>query len=363
MAIKTRVLVAMSGGVDSSVAAALLLERGYEVIGVTMQIWPDLDGNDISREGGCCSITAVEDARRVANKLGIPYYVMNFKSIFEEKVINYFKDQYSLGKTPNPCIACNRYIKFESLLNRALALDAKFIATGHYATIKFDEAIGRYIIRKSFDIHKDQTYALYNLTQKQLKHILMPLGEYKKEEIRKIASQMDFEVADKPDSQEICFVINDDYKSYLKEEIPDKLHRGYIKDTEGNVLGTHEGIALYTIGQRKGLGISSTKPLYVIDINLNENTVIVGTGDEVYGKGLLAGDTNFIPFDELNKPMEVTAKIRYSAKEARAVINPVLDKRVNVLFEEPQRAITPGQSVVFYKDDLLIGGGIIEKKL
>jgi tRNA-specific 2-thiouridylase len=357
---KKKVVVAMSGGVDSSLAAALLVEQGYEVIGITMQIWPSDQVDE--KAGGCCSLSAVEDARRVACQLGIPFYVLNFRSQFEEKVINYFCDEYLGGRTPNPCIACNRYIKFELLLDRAMGLGADYIATGHYASIKYDEEKERYLLIKAKDKSKDQTYALFNLTQDQLSHTIFPLGGYEKTETRKLAGERGLRVATKPDSQEICFV-QDDYESFLRERIPDVVEPGPFLDTAGNRIGTHKGIPFYTIGQRKGLGLALGKPAYVVDIDVKNNAVIIGNDDEVYGSGLIARDLNFIPFARLEKPLRVKAKIRYSAPEAEAEISLIRDDAVKVLFEKPQRAITPGQAVVFYDGNIVVGGGTIECRI
>jgi tRNA-uridine 2-sulfurtransferase len=360
---KGRVVVAMSGGVDSSLAAALLLRQGYEVIGVTMQIWQTDMPEDDADNRGCCSISAVGDARRVADKLGIPFYVMNFRELFKEKVIDYFCDEYAQGRTPNPCIACNRYIKFEALLHKAFGLGAQYLATGHYARISYDEQAKRYIIRKGFDIKKDQSYALYNLSQKELPYILMPLGEYTKVQTREMAREIGLAVAEKPDSQEICFVPNDDYGSYLKEKIPAAIKPGKFVSTDGRVLGTHQGLPFYTVGQRKGLGIAWGKPMYVVALNPEKNEIILGEDAEVLGSELLAGDLNFIPFAQLTEPVDVQAKIRYSAKESPATLYPLADGKVRVVFRDKQRAITPGQAVVFYDGDLLVGGGVIETQI
>ncbi|MEQ2130259.1 tRNA 2-thiouridine(34) synthase MnmA [Caldanaerobacter subterraneus KAk] len=358
-----RVVVGMSGGVDSSVAAYLLKEQGYEVIGVTMQIWQDKDEEAVRVEGGCCSLAAVNDARRVANKIGIKYYVMNFKDVFKEKVIDYFVDEYLRGRTPNPCIACNKYIKFEELLKRAWMIDAYYVATGHYAIKEYDEERGRYLLKKSVDTSKDQTYVLYNLTQTQLEHILFPLGKYKKDEVRELAKNLGLPVASKPDSQEICFVTDNDYGKFIRENAKEEIKPGEFRDTRGRFLGYHKGIIHYTIGQRKGLGISVGKPLYVVDIDAENNVVVLGYGDEVYGDELISYNNNFISIDKLEKEMRVKAKIRYTAKEQDAVIRPLEDGRVFVKFDNPQRAITPGQSVVFYDGDIVVGGGIIERKV
>ncbi|CDI49608.1 tRNA-specific 2-thiouridylase MnmA [Clostridium tetani 12124569] len=354
---KKKVLVGMSGGVDSSVAAYLLKEQGYEVIGATMQIWQD-DKEFIEREGGCCSLSAVADARRVANKIGIPFYVMNFKDAFKKNVIDYFVDEYMEGRTPNPCVACNKFIKFSSFLDKAMNLGIDYVATGHYAII--EKQNNRYIIRKSEDDKKDQTYALYNLTQFQLERTLMPCGRYKKSEIREIAKKIGLRVHNKKDSQEICFIPDNDHGKYIKNRFPSKVRQGNFVDKSGNVLGTHKGIVYYTIGQRKGLDIALGKPMYVVDINPFRNEVVLGNLDDLLNTELIAKDVNYIPFDNLKEPMEVEAKIRYSQIPSKAVITPMEDGRVKVNFNEKQRAITKGQSVVFYKGDLLIGGGIIE---
>ncbi|MBY6996252.1 tRNA 2-thiouridine(34) synthase MnmA [Clostridium botulinum] len=355
---KKKVLVGMSGGVDSSVAAYLLKEQGYEVIGVTMQIWQD-DEEFIEKEGGCCSLSAVADARRVANKIGIPFYVMNFKDAFKRNVIDYFVDEYMEGRTPNPCIACNKFIKFSSFLDKAMAMGIDYVATGHYAII--EKHNDRYIIKKSEDDKKDQTYALYNLTQFQLERTLMPCGQYKKSKIREIAKEIGLRVYNKKDSEEICFIPDNDHGRYIKNRFPNKVREGNFVDKQGNILGTHKGIVYYTIGQRKGLGIAFGKPMYVVDINPFRNEVVLGDLEDLLNTELIAKDTNYIPFDTLKEPMEVEAKIRYSQTPSKAIITPIEDDRVRVNFHEKQRAITKGQSVVFYKDDLLIGGGIIEK--
>lgn len=358
---KETVVVGMSGGVDSSVAAYLLKEQGYNVIGITMTLVP----KDVFYEekvGGCCSISAVNDARRVADQLGIYYYVMNFREVFEKKVINYFIDEYLAGRTPNPCIACNKYIKFDEFLRKANALGAKYVATGHYASIKYDEERKRYLLIRSRDVKKDQTYMLYNLTQHQLAHTLMPLGGYTKEQVRKIAEDIGLLVFNKPDSEEICFVPDNDYAGFIERRVPDKVEKGYFVDVKGNILGEHKGIVHYTIGQRKGLGLALGRPVFVVDIIPEKNLVVVGDEREVFKNKLYAEDLNFIPFDKLEGPMRVSAKIRYTAKEANATITPYKDG-VMVEFDEPQRAITKGQSVVFYDGDIVVGGGVIKEVL
>ncbi|MCY6484720.1 tRNA 2-thiouridine(34) synthase MnmA [Clostridium aestuarii] len=352
-----KVVIGMSGGVDSSVAAYLLKKQGYDVIGVTMQIWQEVEEAEL-REGGCCSLSAVDDARRVADKLDIPFYIMNFKEAFKKNVIDYFIDEYMEGRTPNPCIACNKFIKFDAFLKKAQAIGADYVSTGHYARI-YKEG-DRYLVRRAEDDTKDQTYALYNLTQYQLEHTVMPCGEYRKTEIREIAKEIGLEVHSKKDSQEICFVYDNDHGAYIKNQVPEKVKEGNFVDKEGNILGKHKGIVYYTIGQRKGLGIALGKPMYVVDIIPYKNEVVLGSEEDIFNTELIAKDINFIPFDTLEQPLEVEAKVRYSGKPSKAVIAPLEDGKVKVIFETKQRAITKGQSVVFYQGDLLVGGGVIE---
>lgn len=361
---KTRVVCAMSGGVDSSVAAALLVEAGYEVIGITMNIWPSpKTPDDTERFGGCCSLSATDDAKKVAYRLGIPHYTFDFREVFKEEVIENFVSEYRRGRTPNPCIRCNQFIKFQALLHKAFAVGAKYIATGHYARIEHNKPMGRYILKKGVDKSKDQSYVLYVLTQEQLAHTLFPLGELTKDDTRKKAEELGLAVAQKAESQEICFVPDKNYPKFVSEYVPGAERPGPIYDKQGNVLGVHKGIIHYTIGQRKGLGISSPVPLYVIAIREEEDAIVVGTKEDLNKTVLIAHELNFISIPGLLEPMAVTAKIRYKAPESPATISPFNEGRVKVEFEHPQSAVTPGQAVVFYDGDVVVGGGTIERSL
>ena len=357
---KPKVVVGMSGGVDSSVAAWLLKEQGYDVIGVTMQIWQDEEKEAVEESGGCCGLSAVDDARRVAWDLGIPYYVMNFKEEFREHVIDYFVDEYRNGRTPNPCIACNRYVKWESLLKRSLDIGADYIATGHYARIEQLEN-GRYALRMSVTAAKDQTYALYNLTQYQLAHTLMPVGAYSKDQIREIADRINLKVAHKPDSQEICFIPDHDYAAFIEREsgktVPGP---GNFVSADGKILGKHKGITHYTVGQRKGLNLSLGHPVFVTGIRPETNEVVIGENEDVFTDTLTCSRLNFMSVPDLTEPMRVKAKIRYAHQGAFCLIEKIGEDRVKCTFEEPVRAVTPGQAAVFYDGEYVLGGGTIE---
>ena len=316
---RKKVVIGMSGGVDSSVAAYLLKEQGYDVIGVTMQIWQE-DKDYTEREGGCCSLSAVDDARRVANKIGIPFYVMNFRDSFKEKVIDYFVQEYIDGKTPNPCIACNKHLKFDELLRKAQGIGADYVATGHYAKIEQDEN-GRYQLIRSDDDRKDQTYALYNFTQEQLAHTLMPCGGYTKDKIREIAKEIGLSVYNKKDSEEICFIPDNNHGRYISEARPLEVVPGNFVDKNGNVLGKHKGVVYYTIGQRKGLGIALGRPVFVTDINSRTNEVVLGPEEDIFKTDLVAKDINFIAFDKLEEPVTVEAKVRYSGNQQKQLFH------------------------------------------
>jgi tRNA-specific 2-thiouridylase len=351
-----RVVVAMSGGVDSSMAAALLLEQGYEVIGIMLRLWAEA-GPAANR---CCTPDAVTDARHVADTLGIPLYVRDYKDIFKATVVDYFIEKYARGLTPNPCLVCNRQIRYGRLLDEALALGASYLATGHYARVHQTQE-GAYQLLKGIDSAKDQSYVLHRLGQVQLGHALFPLGEYVKSEVREMAQARGLPVFNRADSQDLCFLANGDYREFLSRHVPGGPPRpGPILDTTGRPLGEHQGLPYYTIGQRKGLGIAGRRPLYVLAVEPSQNALIVGKAEELGRRELIAANVTYVHDHPPYHPLRITAKIRYKAPEAPAYLIPLPDDRALVHFDEPLRDITPGQGVVFYQGDMVLGGGIIQ---
>lgn len=354
-----KVLVAMSGGVDSSVAAALLLEMGYQLTGATLKLFSNEDIGLDKETRTCCSLDDVQDARSVAFRLGFEHYVFNFEELFRQEVIERFAAAYARGDTPNPCIDCNRFIKFDKLLERALALGLDFIATGHYARIDRDEKTGRWLLKKALDPTKDQSYVLYALTQAQLAHTLLPLGGLTKSAVRALAEARGLINARKPDSQDICFVRDGDYAAFLKDTMNVVSPPGDFVDLQGKVLGRHRGLIHYTIGQRKGMGLSFEKPKYVVRKDIASNTVVIGDEGDLYSPEMTVTDVNFIAIPALTAPMPAAVKTRYSQREEPAMLYPLEDGGVHVRFEKPQRAVTTGQAAVFYDGDLVLGGGVI----
>jgi len=351
-----RVVVAMSGGVDSSVAAALLKEQGYQVIGIMLRLWSET-GPGEGRSNRCCTIEAVDDARRVADQLEIPFYLLNVEEPFRQQVVAYFVREYCAGRTPNPCIECNRHIRFQFLLQRALALDADYLTTGHYARVVHRD--GCYHLWRGVDRAKDQSYQLYMLGQEELAHLLLPLGALTKPVVRGMAQERGLPVAGKPESQEICFVADDDYRRFLRGWAPEAFRVGDIVDRAGRVLGQHQGLPGYTVGQRKGLGIAAPEPLYVLEIDVEQNRLVVGPVRELGARRLLAEGVSYVSGSPPPGPCQVTAKIRYQAVDAPALLEPGDDSTAGLTFDEPLRDITPGQAVVFYQGDEVLGGGTI----
>jgi tRNA-specific 2-thiouridylase len=349
-----RAVVAMSGGVDSSLAAALLQEQGYEVIGIMLRLWAEA-GPAANR---CCTPDAVADARRVADLLGIPFYVRDYKEIFKKTVVDFFTETYARGLTPNPCLLCNRQIRFGHLLDEALALDAAYLATGHYARVR-QTADGETQLLKGIDPAKDQSYVLHRLGQAQLAHALFPVGEYTKPEVRAMARARGLPVSDRPDSQDLCFLGNGDCREFLARHAPGAARPGPILDTAGRELGEHRGLPYYTIGQRKGLGIAAPRPLYVLALDTSRNAVVVGMADELGRRELTAADVTYVGGRPPEGPLPVTAKIRYKAPAAPATLTPLPGERARVCFDELLRDITPGQGVVFYQGEVVLGGGTI----
>lgn len=351
-------IIAMSGGVDSSVAAFIMKQRGYKCIGATMKLF-DNEDSEIGNGHTCCSLDDTQDAKSVALSLKIPHYVFNFKHQFKEKVVERFIADYETGKTPNPCVYCNKYLKFDKLYIRAQELDYNYLVTGHYARIEKDVGSGRYILKKAVDTDKDQSYVLYSMTQQQLAHTRFPLGDIKKQEVREIAKEQGFINAKKHESQDICFVPDGDYAGFIERYTKKSYPTGNFVDLKGRILGEHRGIIHYTIGQRKGLGVSFLQPMYVCKINPLDNTVVLGTDKELYSKTLTANDINLISVAQIDKPVRLKVKVRYRQKEQWATVVQTDSDKLKIEFDRPQRAITRGQAVVLYDGDTVVGGGTI----
>ncbi len=355
-----RVVVAMSGGVDSSVAAALLVEQGYDVVGIMLRLWSEADDTR-GPANRCCALDSQYDAERLAESLGIPFYLVNVSNEFKTRVVDYFVAEYAVGRTPNPCVECNRQIRFDLLLRRALALSANFLATGHYARIKHRD--GRFQVWRGVDQSKDQSYVLHVLGQDQLAHTLFPLGEYTKAQVRKMAHERGLLIADRKDSQDLCFVNDGDYRRFLSEQLTGTVIPGPIRDTAGRVLGEHRGLSHYTIGQRKGLNISGPKRLYVLDLDAAENALVVGTADELGRDACIAHQVNWIAGEPPGESFEATAKIRYKACDAPVTVTALDNSAARIEFHQSQRDITPGQAIVLYQKNVMLGGGTISLPL
>lgn len=355
----TRVVVAMSGGVDSSVAAALLVQEGYDVVGMMMRLWSD-EAAGGAEHNRCCTPDQMQSARRIANQLGIPFYVLDTKDVFRESVVQYFIDQHRDGYTPNPCLECNRGIRFDWLLRHALALDADYLATGHYARIA-KTAAGGWLLKKGLDSSKDQSYVLSVMRQVQLSKTLFPVGEYPKAEVRRIASELGLDAANRKDSQDLCFLGNNDYRDFLRTYAPEVMVKGPIVKSSGEVVGEHRGLSNYTIGQRKGLGISYSEPLYVLAMNLFKNALVVGTRAELGRDQLEATNFNWVSGAPPDAAFRAEVMIRYRSQPQGAALHCLGSERVRIVFDEPQRDITPGQAAVVYQDDICLGGGVIVK--
>ncbi len=350
----------MSGGVDSSVTAALMVEAGYDVIAITMRLGIHDTIEIESDKPSCCSLEGVEDARRVATQLDIPFYAVNYEEPFRQSIVDYFADEYVSGRTPSPCVICNQDLKFGKLLELATQLEVDYVATGHYARIEQDPETARYLLRKGVDSRKDQSYFLFSLTQTQLSRALMPLGGYEKDDVRAVARKYQMRTAEKPESQELCFIADDNYKRFLTDRIPEKIQAGDIVNREGHVLGEHQGIPFYTVGQRRGLGISAKTPLYVTELKVDDNTIVVGKNEDLLADTMQVERVNFITIDKLTEPIQADVKIRYKDPGAPATITPLSETEVEVKFDQPRRAVTPGQAAVFYDGDTVVGGGWIK---
>ena len=360
---KQRVVVSMSGGVDSSVATALLMDRGYEVVGVSMQL-PDYSRGEHKELGSYSFSDNISHARAVADKLNIPFYVLNLEDEFEKKVVDYFVSGYMKGKTPNPCVMCNQKLKFGVVLAKALELRADYLATGHHARIAWDDLRRRYLLLKGVDPNKDQSYFLFTLRQEELRRLIFPIGDLVKSDVRKIARDLGLGVADRKESQEVCFVPDNDYRRFIAERIgTDRCKSGNIVNKEGEILGRHNGIYKFTVGQRKGLGIPASHPYYVLGFDLENNNVVIGRNEDLLSNGLIAEGINWILSPGSKSEITVSFKVRYRSKEARATMRPQDDGNVLLAFHTPQRAITPGQAVVFYDGDVVIGGGWIRESI
>lgn len=361
---KNTVVVAMSGGVDSSVAALLLSENGYNCIGITMKLWDyDRVGGNLNHDSGCCSLDSINDARLVCAKIGIPHYVLNFSREFHDDVVDDFITEYIAGRTPNPCVQCNIKIKWETLIDKSKELGADYIATGHYAKIMYNKDTDRYELYRGNDDNKDQSYALWGIKQQNLKRTLFPLGDLNKTEVRKIAKKNGLRTANKCESMEICFIPDNNYNRFLKQVVPGldkRVEKGDLTNSTGEKLGSHSGYPFFTIGQRRGIGKGFGKPMYVIDTNPEKNEVIIGEEHELYAKELVAKKVNFISIPEANGGVRGFVKIRYRDKGSMATIHSIDDENVRIVFDKPQKAITPGQSAVFYDGNKVLGGGIIE---
>ena len=353
-----RVVVAMSGGVDSSVAAALLVEQGYDVVGMMMRLWSE-ETIGVSTHNRCCTPDQMNDARRIAARLGIPFYVLDTKDVFRNTIVEYFIDQHRQGVTPNPCLECNRQIRFTYLLQNALALDAQFLATGHYARVSHQD--WKHTLHKGLDDHKDQSYVLSVLTPDQLSHALFPVGEYTKAEVRELARKFGLPTASKKDSQDLCFIGDNNYRRFLSDYAPEVMTPGAIVRTSGEIVGEHNGLVNYTIGQRKGLGVPSSEPMYVIALDQIQNRLVIGTGEELGQTNLTARRVNWISGIAPTNPFRAEAKIRYKAAPVPAYIEPLPDARMCVTLDTPLRDITPGQGAVVYQGDQVLGGGLIER--